>query len=328
MARIRSIKPEFWSSEQVADLSPLARLAFIGLWTFCDDAGRHSASPRRLKMEVMPADDVTSEAVAGLVQEMIEAGLVFEYEVEGERFWQVTGWNRHQKIDKPTLRHPAPQFDESSASSRRALGDHSTSSRRVLDESSTSPRLRNGMEWIGVEGNGPSSLSPSVREGQPEAAVAAQGEAGLTPYAEPARLRPPDVPPPRTDADLRPIFDAYREGAASPGLVWNIGKVLPTERIAAVTRDPARVRAGAELYAKTCRDGDRSLAPSFARFSAEADRWIGEASARTPTARAAPTRDEMRARGVCPDHPGIKLDEAGECDLCRDVAAVMARARA
>jgi hypothetical protein len=49
MARIRTVKPEFWTSEQVMELSPLARLAFIGMWNFCDDAGVHTASAKRLK---------------------------------------------------------------------------------------------------------------------------------------------------------------------------------------------------------------------------------------------------------------------------------------
>lgn len=34
MARIRTIKPEFWTSEQVMGCAPLARLLFIGLWNF------------------------------------------------------------------------------------------------------------------------------------------------------------------------------------------------------------------------------------------------------------------------------------------------------
>ena len=48
MARIRSIKPQFWTSEQIADCSSNARLLFIGLWNFCDDCGVHPASPARL----------------------------------------------------------------------------------------------------------------------------------------------------------------------------------------------------------------------------------------------------------------------------------------
>ncbi len=44
MARIRTTKPEFWSSAQIIELSRDARLLFIGMWNFCDDNGRHKAS--------------------------------------------------------------------------------------------------------------------------------------------------------------------------------------------------------------------------------------------------------------------------------------------
>ncbi len=58
MARIRTIKPEFWTSEQVMECAPLARLLFIGLWNFCDDAGRMALSPKRIKAQILPSDDV------------------------------------------------------------------------------------------------------------------------------------------------------------------------------------------------------------------------------------------------------------------------------
>ncbi|MDR5878807.1 hypothetical protein [Caballeronia sp. LZ032] len=107
MARIRTVKPEFWTSAQVMDLSRDARLAFIGLWNFCDDAGIHPASPKRLKAEVFPADDLSADSVAELIREMISSGLVAEYSVDGEAFWIVTGWH-HQKIDQPTYKFPRP----------------------------------------------------------------------------------------------------------------------------------------------------------------------------------------------------------------------------
>ena len=49
--RIRSIKPEFWTSEDVTDLTYFERLLFIGLWSYADDHGRgqdRGALPGRL----------------------------------------------------------------------------------------------------------------------------------------------------------------------------------------------------------------------------------------------------------------------------------------
>lgn len=108
MARLRTIKPEFWSSEQVMELSLIARLTFIGMWNFCDDGGVHPASPKTLKAEVFPSDGVSIEAVLGYIAEMVAQRLVVEFEAaDGRRYWQVTGW-KHQYIKHPSLKYPAP----------------------------------------------------------------------------------------------------------------------------------------------------------------------------------------------------------------------------
>ena len=133
MARIRSIKPEFWSSEQIMDLSRNARLAFIGLWNFCDDGGNHPASQRTLKAEIFPGDDLTADEVRGLIDEMLSAGLLKTYEVDGKAYWHVTGWH-HQRIERPTIKHP--EFKDDSASDHGAITEHSTP------------------EWKGEEGKG------------------------------------------------------------------------------------------------------------------------------------------------------------------------------
>ncbi len=108
MARIRTIKPEFWTSEQVIELSRDARLLFVGMWNFCDDAGVHPAAYKTLKAEVFPGDDITGDEVKKMVREIIAQGLLGEFEHEGRRWWFVTGW-KHQLINRPsTSRYPSP----------------------------------------------------------------------------------------------------------------------------------------------------------------------------------------------------------------------------
>lgn len=119
MARIRSIKPEFWTSEQVMECSVLARLLFIGLWNFCDDAGNHPASARTIKAEIFPADDISTEDVSRLLYELSSNGLIVLYAAQGKDYWHVTGW-QHQKIDKPTYKYP-----EFSEGTRRTVADSS-----------------------------------------------------------------------------------------------------------------------------------------------------------------------------------------------------------
>lgn len=103
MARIRSIKPEFWTSGQIMDCQPLTRLMFIGTWNFCDDAGNHPAEPRRIKAQLFPGDDtVTSKSVLGMLQELSANALISFYDgPDGLKYFHVTGWQKHQRIDKP-----------------------------------------------------------------------------------------------------------------------------------------------------------------------------------------------------------------------------------
>lgn len=140
MARIRSIKPEFWTSEQVVECSREARLLFIGLWNFADDRGIHPSSERVIKMRVFPADDdITSSNVRRMVDELLSRHLLIEYEVEGQRFLKVTGWERHQRIDKPSYKYPVPTPDSPilptpSPTVRRALVEDLPPERREGEE--------------------------------------------------------------------------------------------------------------------------------------------------------------------------------------------------
>ena len=152
MARLRSLKPEFWTSEQIMNLAPAARLTFIGLWTHCDDGGNHPASARTLKAEVFPSDDISTADVQGMVDALIGEGLVREYTADWKRYWHVTGWAKHQRIDKPTFKHPKPEkLDEPSATVPRAFDEDLPSARGVLargEERSGEEGHRRGAEKV------------------------------------------------------------------------------------------------------------------------------------------------------------------------------------
>jgi len=154
MARIRTTKPEFWSSEQIMELSPLARLAFIGLWNFCDDGGVHPASAKTLKAEIFPSDDIKPDAVLGLINELIEQRLIKEFTADGKKYWSVTGWKKHQRIDRPSYRYPSPP---PSGSIDGVRGKPSPHQQIAIDEGSSNiPGMLiepSPAEWKGVEGN-------------------------------------------------------------------------------------------------------------------------------------------------------------------------------
>ena len=163
MARIRTIKPEFWSSEQVMENRPLARLLFIGLWNFCDDGGNHPLAPRTIKALVFPGDDITTEAVSELLGELEGTGLISSYTVDGKQYLHVNGW-KHQKIEKRTFKYPKPPQpvvddkgdggDAAPTDQQEVVDQSSNGGGEITDDSSNGRRVLTPGRDVDVEGNG------------------------------------------------------------------------------------------------------------------------------------------------------------------------------
>lgn len=132
MARIRTIKPEFFRSDQVGSVSALARLMFIGMWTMADRRGRLEDRPKRIKIECLPYDDCDPEA---LIEELASAGLIDRYEADGFQVIQVTTFEKHQRITgseaqaesdlpaKPEKRHKATTTKQKGNNEETAQGN-------------------------------------------------------------------------------------------------------------------------------------------------------------------------------------------------------------
>lgn len=76
MPRARNIKPSFFKNEILIELPFEARLLFIGLWTLADRAGRLEDRPKRIKMEIFPADNLDIES---LLSQLNKAGFIIRY---------------------------------------------------------------------------------------------------------------------------------------------------------------------------------------------------------------------------------------------------------
>lgn len=105
MPRIRSIKPDFCTSERIAGptgLSIPCRLHFAMLWTYCDDEGRGVDNPRLIKAALWPLDDeITAVEVEAWQVELEAKGRIRRYEVDGRRCFVTTNFKEHQKPSKP-----------------------------------------------------------------------------------------------------------------------------------------------------------------------------------------------------------------------------------
>ena len=131
MARIRTIKPEFWSDKKVASWPLFTRLLYIGLWTSADDHGRGSAEQARVAAELFPYDlsrdpSETLARVAAGFETLAAEGRVTLYEVRGELFYEVARWKDHQRVDnagKPRFPTPLDQDARPYRDSRETCGE-------------------------------------------------------------------------------------------------------------------------------------------------------------------------------------------------------------
>lgn len=94
MARIRSIKPEFFLHEGMAELSPLHRLLFIGLWTLADKEGRIGDRPRRIKATLFPWDVCDVDA---LLWDLAEHEFIVRHETDGKDCIELPTFRTHQR---------------------------------------------------------------------------------------------------------------------------------------------------------------------------------------------------------------------------------------
>lgn len=177
MARIRSIKPDFFTSETIARLPVSARLTFIGLWTHVDDNGVCRANELLIAAALYPLDGMdgiqrTREDLRSLSRE----ALVTLYEHETKRYLWVTSWDEHQKVSHPgKARYPRP--------------DH-TDCKLVTWDNEPLPERH----WR-PSGDSPETLAPEQGAGSRSKGSKEQG-AGKVPSAAPPTDTLLDVPTP------------------------------------------------------------------------------------------------------------------------------------
>lgn len=103
MARIRTIKPEFFTSEDIVALSPLARLLYIAIWCEADKEGRLVWKPATFRLRYFPADNCDIRA---LCDELVSAGLVVLY---GHGLAHIPGFARHQHVNPRESKSVLPE---------------------------------------------------------------------------------------------------------------------------------------------------------------------------------------------------------------------------
>lgn len=103
MARIRTIKPEFWEDEKIGKLKRDERLFFIGLWNISDDEGVIKANPLYLKNQLFPYDgDLRISTVSSWLGNLQKARMLIPFTLTGEGYYIIRTFQNHQVINRPS----------------------------------------------------------------------------------------------------------------------------------------------------------------------------------------------------------------------------------
>lgn len=130
MARIRTLKPEFWDSPSTAQADLAVRLTFMAMWNWADDSGHGTANLKELEAFCWPNDDVRDLPRGGsggsrgksahgwrnfaeICGEVAEVYGVTFYRVSGRPYYEITNFKRHQSKDyRKESRYPLPDEGE------------------------------------------------------------------------------------------------------------------------------------------------------------------------------------------------------------------------
>jgi uncharacterized phage protein (TIGR02220 family) len=155
VARIRTIKPNFFTSEDIVTLSPLARLLYVATWVEADREGRFVWRPKTLKLRYLPGDDCDIECVAG---ELVTAGLIATYKSGGQTYAEIPSFTKHQVINNRESASVIPARVDDASVTRKA---------HVTDATGTPSALAQA-EGKGKEGKDVTTLSSRLDPAPPE----------------------------------------------------------------------------------------------------------------------------------------------------------------
>lgn len=147
MARIRTIKPEFFRHEGLQDLEiqypgKYPMLVYPGLWTLCDANGIFQWKPRQIKLDVLPFLNFDMEETLGI---LVQGGFIVRYSVDGKEYGMITTFREHQRLSgkeageagekypKPPLKNTKEAFEQRAGSIGEATGKQSESTQKNDD---------------------------------------------------------------------------------------------------------------------------------------------------------------------------------------------------
>lgn len=102
MGRIRTIKPEFFTDEELSNVSESAHLLAAGLLCYADDEGYFNTNHGLIRAALFPLRE-PSNTIHGMLSELSGIGFVELGETQdGKRWGRVVKFSTHQRVNRPS----------------------------------------------------------------------------------------------------------------------------------------------------------------------------------------------------------------------------------
>jgi hypothetical protein len=120
--RSRNIKPGFFKNDELAEIDPLGRILFIGLWCLADRDGRLESRSKKIKAEVLPYDTCN---ITKLLRDLEAKNFIIQYSVNGCNYIQINNFQKHQHphIKEAESTIPAPDLHQIDMVRKRLIPD-------------------------------------------------------------------------------------------------------------------------------------------------------------------------------------------------------------
>lgn len=129
MARIRTIKPEFFRDEELQDLEaahPRAypMLVFAALWGHCDKNGTFEWKPRNLKLDILPFLPFNMDQALEVLE---KGGFIKAFVANGKKYGHIPNFKKHQRINgkeaQEAAKHPLVSDGEEAGKQQGSNGE-------------------------------------------------------------------------------------------------------------------------------------------------------------------------------------------------------------
>lgn len=257
MARIRSVKPEYWDDQELAEqVSRDARLLYIGLWNLADEHCRLRGDARFIKGRIFPYDDdVSMEDVAVMLAELALAGKVVPFQVDEVIYLHLPNLGKHQRLeaDKVASKLPDPFAQDAELLTPKALIDACKSESRANKSARRAEKIAllygtGSMEHVSADADGSAGDAGAELDADDESAILSK--AALKAKTKEGKLPSTQPKLSWTDAEINEDPEWVKFWSVYPSIKDKAA--ARTKWLTAVRggATPAQILAGAEAYAE------------------------------------------------------------------------------